>query len=353
VGANETMSEAFQTRAIAWVRQYYGQEARSIVDKLRARRRKPPECGEPVVATVGSSMRVAFQALMSDSEEERNAEISREVDSVKVSEVPRRKKPLGLRVADIDTEMSVPDRPSMTTSTRDQVGTSVEVGEPPGVGTRGERHRGASVEVGEPAGFETSGARSESVVEAVAVKTLNVPAVQLPFGDVERQLWKGVLLTLLEVSWRAVIAVQGVCVVAGILVSSCYGLRLRMLDGRLLETNVLPDQMGDQEWSELKGRGEVERPVVDRAGLERVSVKHADVERVKGAVLSPPVTVSATVVPAKTVVGALPVVCMALDVVRGTLLVIVPCAAMMKRRLVEVDERKSGRIVTVLRQAMV
>jgi hypothetical protein len=60
VGANETMSEAFQMRAIAWARQYYGQEARPIVDKLRARRRKPPKRGEPVVATVGSSMRVAF-----------------------------------------------------------------------------------------------------------------------------------------------------------------------------------------------------------------------------------------------------------------------------------------------------
>jgi hypothetical protein len=95
VGANETMSEAFQTGAIAWACQYYGQEARSIVDKLRARRRKPPECGEPVGAAVGSSTSAAFQDLMSDSKEERIAEKHRELDSVKVSEVPRNEEAVG------------------------------------------------------------------------------------------------------------------------------------------------------------------------------------------------------------------------------------------------------------------
>jgi len=287
---------------------------------------------------------------MSDSKEERNAKESRELHSVKVSEVPRRKKPPGLCVADIDTEMSVPDRPRMTISTRDQVGTSVEVGETSGVGTRGERHRSASIEVGELAGFETSGARIESVVEAVAVKSVKVLAVGLPF---EPQLWNGAVLTLLEASWWATLTVQGVYLVAVILVPICYSLLLRLLDERPSEVTVMLGQVVDQERSELKARGEVERAGWERAGVKRAGRKHADVERVKRAVLSPPVTVSATVVPAKTMVGAVPVVCMVLGAVRGTLLAIVPCVAMLKRRLVEVDERKSGRIVTVLRQAMV
>jgi hypothetical protein len=270
VEANGNMSEAFQKRAIAWARQYYGQEARSIIDKLRVRRRKPLKRGEAAVATVGSSMRVAFQDLMSDSEEERNAEISREVDSVKVSEVPRRKKPPGLRVADIDTGVTVPDGRRMTTSTRNNVGTSVEVGEPPDVGTRGERHRGAFIKVGEPAGFRTSGTRSESVVEAVAVKTANVPAVGLPF---EPQLWNGAVLTLLEASWWATLAVQGVYVAAVTLVTNCYSLLLRRVEERLSGTTVMRSRVADQEWSELKARGEVER-----AGWERAGGKHVDVE---------------------------------------------------------------------------
>jgi len=59
------------------------------------------------------------------------------------------------------------------------------------------------------------------------------------------------------------------------------------------------------------------------------------------------------VIPEKTAAGTVLVVSMAMAVVRGTILVVVPWATMMKRRLVEGDERKSGRIVTVLRQTMV
>jgi hypothetical protein len=59
-----------------------------------------------------------------------------------------------------------------------------------------------------------------------------------------------------------------------------------------------------------------------------------------------------TVIPKKMAAGAIPVVCMTMAVVRGEVLVVVPWETMMKRRLVEGDERKSGRIVTVLRQTM-
>jgi hypothetical protein len=71
---------------------------------------------------------------------------------------------------------------------------------------------------------------------------------------------------------------RGVYVAAEILVLSCYRRLRRMND---VEADSMPNQVDDQVWNDLKAHGEVERMVV-----EGVSGKHADMERLKGAVFA-------------------------------------------------------------------
>jgi len=306
VEAGGQLGEPFLARTCVGACRCYERESPAVLKKLRFRRRKPPE----------------------------------RVDSVKVSKVPRRKKPPWLPVAAIDTGMSVPDGPRMTTSTGNEGGTSVEVGEPPEVGTRGDRHSSASFEVEEPAAEVNRSAQDgpgmdENVCVGVLVgtecplqeeeddegmlhwpdlATVDYSCVVVPdgtgtatstgddvrafieVGEQEAEASKTTTSTVGDVAFGVYLVVallisltifvprvlhdlldgvfrggksamsvllawngwcglvdRGVNVAAVILVLSCYR-RLRRLHG--VGPDMMPNQVADQGWNELKAPGE-------------------------------------------------------------------------------------------------